>query len=248
MLKLIKYEFRKQIFSQILVLIVLAILEVVYLVGLNGKDEDTVISSIVMFNAFLIIGIVFVAFENIAIYSKDLRTKQSYMLFLTPNSTYKIVGAKVITTVISILVTGALFITAIGINITITLAKYNRIGDLLKVIREIMDNTYDIDISAKYLIIFAVATIFSFLSVLVVGMCSITLSSTFLSASKLKAFVSVVFFFGIWFLNGKLQEWILPERSIVSMDPFYYECLYSVVTVIVFYVLTSYMLDKKVAV
>ena len=109
MLKLMKYEFRKQLFTKFAMLVVLGLLELYFLYGLVIKDEITVAKGEGFLIFYTFAAILFVSFECIVTFHNDLRTKQSYMLFMVPESTYSVVGAKVLSAMIQILLTALLF-------------------------------------------------------------------------------------------------------------------------------------------
>lgn len=248
MFKLVKYELRKQLFSKVVILTLLALLEIGFLVGLFTENNDILATSAGLFIFLSIVTVCFVAFESIFTFSNDLKTKQSYMLFLTPNSTYKIVGAKILTSMLTIIVTAAAFLAVILLNVTIALAKYEMIGDFVKVIQEFMKQMMNAEVNYALVIAYVCYIVFNLIRILIVGMTSITLSATFLSNTKVKGIVSVAFFFGINYLTSKLASLLIPSLTAFDTSPFYYHCLWTLGVVGVFYLLTSFMLDKKVSV
>ncbi len=54
-----------------------------------------------------IFGVIYIGIESVNVLHRDLNTKQSYMLFLTPKSSYQILGAKILENGISIIMAGA---------------------------------------------------------------------------------------------------------------------------------------------
>ena len=248
MLKLVKYEFRKQLFSKVMILVILALLQVGFMIGLFFEKERLLATSMGLYLFLSIASVLFVAFESINTYSNDLKTKQSYMLFLTPNSTYKIVGAKVLSTIVTIGLTAAVFVGATLIDFAAVLVKYDKVAKVIELIQEFSAKLFQANIDYAYIISFVIYFLFDLIAILIIGMASITLSATFLSNSKGKAVVSIIFFFGINFVLGRIEGWVLPARSLTSTDPYYINCVWSLGVIVVFYFLTSYMLDKKVSV
>lgn len=247
MLKLMKYEFRKQLFSKILILMVLAILEVLFLYGLFAENDNVLGLSVGLFTFASFAAVLFVSFECIFTFSNDLKTKQSYMLFLTPNSAYKIVGAKVLSSVIYVFLTAAALVALTIVDIGIVLVKYDEIAKIVEYFQEAFRILFNANIDMALIITLILYFLFSLVGIMVIGMASITLSSTFLSNSKGKAVVSLVFFFGINFLVSKLETF-LPDINLHSAEPYYYRCFYSAVVMLIFYFATAWMLDKKVSV
>ncbi len=248
MLKLIKYELRKQLFSKIILLVLLGLLEIGFFVGLLTEQENVLAVSIGLYFLLAIGTIFFVAFESVFTFSNDLKTKHSYMLFLTPNSTYKIIGAKVLTTTVTIGLTATAFMGVILLDIAAVFAKFNELEILMKKLQELIALIFHANISYAFVISIILYLVFDLISILVIGMASITLSATFLSNSKGKGIVSVAFFFGISYLMSKLEGLVLPAKSLTSTEPYYLSCIWSLGVVLVFYFFTSYMLDKKVSV
>ena len=93
---LIKYEWRKQRLTRILILACLLAFIVLFLIGGLIKNETIVAVSILIITFAGMFGIFYVGIENLVILNRDLKTKQSYMLWMVPHSTYEILGAKLI--------------------------------------------------------------------------------------------------------------------------------------------------------
>lgn len=249
MLKLMKYEFRKQLFSKIFILLILAVLEVMFLYGLFAESDKALGVSMGLFTFVSFAAVLIVMFECIFTFSNDLKTKQSYMLFLTPNSTYKIIGAKVLSSVIYVLLTAAALIAVTIMNAGIYVVKNEELAKLWDLLKELFYRISAIDVNIALIITIILYFLFDLIGMMVIGMASITLSATFLSNTKGKAVVSVIFFFGINFLTSKLEN-ILPsiDWRHLELQPFYYHCIFSAVVMVVFYFATAWMLDKKVSV
>lgn len=248
MFKLMKYEFRKQLFSKIIILLVLGVLEILFLYGLFAESDRVLGLSIGLFIFLSVAVVLFVSFESVLTFSNDLKTKQSYMLFLTPNSAYKIVGAKVLTTAVTIGLTAAVFVAVTLVDVAAILVKFDDIAKFVEMFQSFFASMFKANIDYAFIITFILTFVLELIEILVIGMSSITLSATFLSNSKLKAVVSVAFFFVINFILNRVSSLFIPARSFTSMSPYYLECLWAVGVVAVFYFLTSYMLDKKVSV
>lgn len=247
MFKLMKYELRKQWFSKLFILIVMGILEITFLLGLLRDDMDSLgISMFIMvFVAFA--AIMFVSFECILTYSKDLKTKQSYMLFLTPNSTYKIVGAKVITSIAQIGITAAIMAGIIFINTTIVIIRYQDIEEAIELIGRALNNVMGLNIDYGLILIGLVAFLLEWLSNVVTGILAITLSATFLSNTKGKGIVSLIIFFALNYFVGKIGKLFMVE-NMPLFDQFMIEAIFMAFVIGAFYFVTAWMLDKKVSV
>ncbi|HEY9574610.1 MAG TPA: ABC transporter permease, partial [Lachnospiraceae bacterium] len=114
MLKMMKYEIKRNRLSYFFMLAVLLLLELVFSVGMLLEKEVVFSLSIIGLMFFGFAGILFVAINGTNIYSKDLKKKTGYMVFMTPISSYKVLGAKLLAVFCSSLV---LLIIYVGIGL-----------------------------------------------------------------------------------------------------------------------------------
>ena len=108
MLKLMKYELRKTAFSKLVLLVITAVAEIAFLIGVFWKKDNILAMGIIFLVMCTIFGVIYIGIESVNVLHRDLNTKQSYMLFLTPKSSYQILGAKILENGISIIMAEAL--------------------------------------------------------------------------------------------------------------------------------------------
>lgn len=92
--KIIKYEWRKQRTSRLIILFGLLGAFILFAFGVireNGTSLD-VSATIMILGAFLVL--FYTGIESLIIFNRDLRTKQSHMLWMLPKSVYEILGGK----------------------------------------------------------------------------------------------------------------------------------------------------------
>ena len=136
--KLLKYEVRKTMLVKLIILGVTALLEIVYLIGLYGDQSDAMgIGASLLFMAAMT-GTFVVGLASVVILHRDMNTRQSYMLFMTPNSCYKILGAKVLENGVSVFLTGAFFFALGALDISLAFAKEGSLNELWKMIQEFL--------------------------------------------------------------------------------------------------------------
>lgn len=115
MLKMMKYEYRRGIFPLLVVITALAAAELLFVIGIFAEKDLLAGLGI----TFLVMGgwasFMFVLIYGVIIYSQDLKNKTGYMVFMTPISNYKIIGAKLL----SILLTGATLVAFLGLLIVV---------------------------------------------------------------------------------------------------------------------------------
>lgn len=253
MLKLSKYEFRKNRNILITITVGLILLQVYFFFGIFTENVDhTVTSSMfLMMYAFVCYFVVFVlAISN---YSKELNSKSSYLIFMTPNSTLSIIFSKMFT----ILVIGAVMVLAIAglgyLDITLLFDRFPDVANTTEMIDSFMEmmgiNTSELIIS---IIAWIIAFLIDFFSIVTLAYLSITLSATVLQNKKFKGVVSVIIFlictYGISFISDRLPVLIDNPGNLIdimiSMIP---TLLFEVVIMIICILGSAKLLEKKVS-
>lgn len=138
MKKLMKYELRKTLAPKLILLGITAVAEIAYLIGILLKDEDWTLISAGILTMLAIGGVMMIGLMSVVTLHRDINTKQSYMLFMTPNSSYKILGAKVLENGLSILLTGACFFGLGALDITLLFARFDMVADLWYTIESVL--------------------------------------------------------------------------------------------------------------
>ncbi len=251
--KLIKYEFRKQLMSKLIVGIVVAVLELVFLAGLIFDKGDWAGTGAGLLLIASMVSLLYFSFESIVTYSNDLRTKQSYMLFLTPRNMFQIVGAKLITTILQIFVTGCAF-AAIGIgDVFLVCARYGKVQDLIEGLKEFFRMLTGVEIRLIEVVYVILMVLIAWLVFIALAMFAITLSTTLLSTWKFKGVVSVILYFVLDWCVSKVATLVTPtgflegEYLVVNTEAWAFIGVYAV-TLLLSYVGTALLLDKKVSV
>ena len=90
MLKLMKYEFRKSASSKLILLVLTAVFELAFLGGVFFKGYNLMGTGMMFLILCAFFGVFYIGLEGIMTLYRDLNSKQSYMLFLTPKSSYEI--------------------------------------------------------------------------------------------------------------------------------------------------------------
>jgi hypothetical protein len=251
MLKLMKYEFRKQAFTKLVILSLIGLLELVFFFGVVTSRENVIGTTVGLFFMFAFGALFYLAFESIFTFSNDLKQKSSYMLFLTPNSTYSIVGAKVLAAAIQIVLAGIAFFAVFAINGGVLIAKYDMLAEVKRMILELLNQFFQLEISFSDVASVTAVMITSWISTITIAFFSITLSTTFLADKKFKGVISFAIFIGLNILISKIVDLVLGDINNYTNDFTLYFALSSLFMVcftIITYVGTAWMLDKKVSV
>lgn len=198
MLKMIKYEYRKSLTSLLCMLGGYAMIELYLLISAYVlEDEVHFASAITLLLIAAYISYFLVMIFGVTSYSKELKHKSGYLLFMTPVSSYKILGAKLLTNlingVIMVAVIAVLFITGFRIGED----KFS-IGNVLKFVEELyneMGGSWS-EVIAKILVFIFLFLLVTYMTV-VVAYFAISISATILQNKKGKGAIGVLLFFVI---------------------------------------------------
>ncbi len=210
MLKLAKYEFIKSKNALIIIAVIFALFEGTFLYGIFSKDDAFTGGSIVLLS-FYSVSCFFIVFALAIInYSKELNSKSSYLIFMTPNSPLKIIFSKILSTlIIGCAIVAVITILAV-IDITIMFEEFsslNRWKEFFEVIfKEMGVNTA---LLPPIIIGYIAEFIISFFSVVTLIYMAITLSSTVLQNSKFKGYLSFILIAAFIYIMVKV-EGLLP--------------------------------------
>ncbi len=253
MKNLIKYEAKKGLFSKLVILAIVAVFELFFLFGLyftDFKDSPFMSIGVIGLSCCAAAGITFIGIQSMFTLYRDLNTKQSYMLFMTPNNSYQILGAKVIESALSIVLAGVFFALLATIDFSLLLAKAGGIKQLVELFGHLLsiDITLN-DIWSEFITTF-LAVVGSWIMITMIGYLSITLSSTVLSGKKFNGLVS----FGLFLLLSiGLDNTLfrIPDKlfkSYTSLEFLGFTALLMFIVSVILYFITSYIMEKKLSV
>ena len=247
MFNLMKYEFRKTAFSKVVILAITVIAEIAYLAGVFGKWEKTMAIGITGLAMCALIGIFYIGIESLLVFHKDLNTKQSYMLFLTPKNSYQILGAKVLENGIAIFVTGAFFAVLAAVDMTIGILYIGGVKEFLNVVEQVLHSIQvEIELTPQTVLFPFFAGLASWLMTIVTGYLAIVLSATVLAGKKFSGLVSFILFMVLTYVSGLLLDH-LPVLGSNEANA----CLMiasSFVIIAIMYALTGWVMEKKLSV
>jgi len=251
MLKLMKYEFRKQAASKGVILLLIGLIELLFFFGVIFSKEKILAISMGILVVFTYGSMFFMAFESIITYSNDLKNKCSYMLFLTPNTSYRIVGAKVAAAAIQIIVASLVFFGVFALNMAVLVAKFVALADFKTMCAKILQELFQLEINVPGVLSILALVTTVWICTITIAFFSITLSATFLANKKFKGFVSLIIFIIINVFYNYIADLIFGNR--VEMNKYYaiiysLQSLYILAFTVLTYLSTAWMLEKKVSV
>ena len=146
----------------------------------SGSDDDG--------NLFVVF---YVGIESILVLNRDLKTKQSYMLWMVPKSIWEILGSKFLAAILQMLIVFVMYVAVGLICILVTLQHTGHLSDLFKMIWQ----AGELYIDGLPSIIWGSAEIFlGWTVVIMAGFVGVILSRTLLLNAKYSGFLAVVVF------------------------------------------------------
>lgn len=249
MFNLFKYELKKSLALKLVILSITAVVEIFFLIGLYAERDFLYSTTVFLLCVAAVVGPIVIGLHSIHLLRNDLNTTKGYMLFMTPNSSFKILGAKVIENGVSIIIAGA-FYTVLGfIDITLTLAKYSSLNEIVEFFSSLLD-AYNLDIiNARVIISLNTSMIAHWLYIVAVAFFAVVLSATFFNGRKWNAFASFGIFLAILIAVNNIMGLILIPSVYSIVDSFFYmqTAIYLVLSVVMYFV-TAWIMDNKLSV
>lgn len=246
MLRLLKYELRKTLFSKIVLLGITAFAEAVFLIGLWGDKDNTLAIGAVLLFFIAIIGIGLMGILSLATLHKDMNTRQGYMLFMTPNSCYKILGAKVIECGLSILIAGAFFLALGMLDFSLLLGKGSN-EQIWKMLTEMIHSINNqIVLDAPHVSALVFTMLASWLCTVTTAYLSDVVSSSLLNGKKGNWIITFLLFLALNYGISKLLT--LVPASIGVIPVLLWQGVIALVLAGVMYVITARLMEKYLSV
>ena len=208
MLKLVKYEFRKARSALLALLGIAAVLEVYFLASLYSNHEDNMVVAGVLLFFCAYAAAIFVFVRGVTSYSGELKNTSSYLIFMTPNSTLKIMGSKYLYTFVNGLFFTVLFAVLTAVDTALALRQYGELNSFLETVRSFF-SLYGVYLDQiGYGILFMLLSVLlSVLSTIAVAYFSITIGHTLFRDKKWRWLPSLVLFFALtWAINWLIGQ------------------------------------------
>lgn len=251
MLKLMKYELRKTWFIKLILLGVTAVAEIIFLIGLYGRYEDTLAVGTFLLFLLAFCGLTVIGIASVVVLHRDMNTRQGYMLFMTPNSCYKILGAKVLECGISILLAGAFFFALGALDVSLVFARQGMLNLMWQRIQETLSHmTFagrPIQLNLSVYIALGFSILASWFSTVMTAYLADVISSALLNGKKFNGLISFLIFIALSWGLGKLIALAVDGiRNIVPYLWVYSLCSLAVAAVM--YWITARIMEKHLSV
>lgn len=253
MLRLIKYELRKDSILYLIIFSVLFLLEGYLLASVILENDANMIFSITLFMLCGWAGIMFLMVMGIVSFARELGSKYSYMTFMTPNSAYRIVGAKYLTLLITTVVSTAVYGGFIYLDVTVIMYKFGELKNLMDYFNAFMEMFAKIsvaDIVSAIVSTFLSIWVNIFLTVSFAYLAT-TLSYTILANKKGKVWLAIGLFVAIRIVTAIIINFLpvfnFGDSFSAMMAGSWLVYLFEFLFIIGTYFVVSVLLDKKVS-
>ncbi|MCR4621662.1 MAG: hypothetical protein K5663_06225 [Clostridiales bacterium] len=268
MKNLFKYEFRKTLFTKFVILGITLLAQLVYLFGIWQDKDGTVATGCVLLFLAAVGGIMFIGLQSVLTLHRDMNTKQSYMLFMTPNSCYKILGAKALENLLSMLIGGAFFFGLGVLDISVLLRHYNQIDSIMDAMRDILKMFgIGFNLDAGYMASVCFGLLSSWFAAITAAFLADVISSSLLNGKKFNLLISFIIFVALSYLMSKVSGAVAGdvtykttqmvqvmgvsgEAEVSDVAPWYFvkSGLVSLAFAGLFYVATAELMQRKLSV
>ncbi len=229
MLKLIKYEYRKNRALLLTVLGVIAALEIYFLFCARSaaqynfmgpmtdsanRAEINLLVSMSLLGAASFGTAIAVFIMGVAGYSRELNQKTSYLIFMTPSSTLAVVGSKILFTLLTGVAFAALLMGLAAIDFPLMLDSIGREWRGYYNMLDWFMAENDLSLTSALLTIaFYVLLVFlSIIATVSIAFFAITLSATFMRGRKGHALISVLLFALLSWGSSRLTSLFITEN------------------------------------
>ena len=140
-----------------------------------------------------IFGVIYIGIESVNVLHRDLNTKQSYMLFLTPKSSYQILGAKILENGISIIMAGAFFAALAAIDVTVATLYIGGLKEMINLVSSFMEVNWSVTFTPAEAAFYFFGLLASWIVFIVNADLSVILSASVLAGKKAAASGFLIF-------------------------------------------------------
>ena len=243
---LIKYEFRKSWAMKGIILSITAIFEVIFLIGVFMEKETFLAIGVTLLSIIAVCSILIIGIFGIYTLSRDLNTKRSYMLFMTPNNSFKILGAKLIENASSIIIVSCCFVALAIADVSILAAASGEFKAVIELINELLGESYYVD-SYRFAMTSA-ATVVNWISTVCLAFFAVIICATLLNGKKYNGFLSFCIFIALSIIFNKILGLMIVEELGFDATRVVIQIVYYTVVSVLLYIASAWLMDNKLSV
>lgn len=253
MLKLIKYEFRKNRTVLLTIGGGTLLLQLLYLFQFFQKNPDkmAVTGIVLILWCSIFQSIVFIlAVTN---YARELNSRSSYLIFMTPNSSYSIIFSKMITTLVEGITLILLTVLLAWADVNLYSSVVPEASGFVALIRHMLESA-GVPVDEILLsVLSGIATyLVLFFAIISLAYLAVTLCATFLQNSKAKYVISVFLFLLFLFVIEKITDLLPvlydpPTTPLEALTGILPATAFHLVVLVLSIAASGWLLEKKVS-
>lgn len=252
MKKLIKYEFLKNKVSILISLSCLALIELIFILNYFSKNDAMAIISFV----FLFMGCylcdIFGLILGSKSFTKELNDKSGYMVYMTPNNYYTIIGSKYIFALLLQIIYMLVTIFMIILNLFVFIGDPEEIKEIVEDLLSLFTQIDTYEVLLAILFVFILFVLYTTCVISFYNICY-TFSCTFIQNSHGRKWITSL----IFIIGGSIlirANYLIPNiesYNVSSAFDVFVACvphyLYCAVLILASLFGTAYMLEKKIS-
>lgn len=251
MMKLFRYEMIKTRVSKFIVLGITAAMELIFLLGLILNNDMIQITGALLLLWIAVVGIVWIGIVSVITLHRDMNSRRGYMLFMTPNSSYRILGAKYLENGLSILIAAAFF-GALGVlDITLLFRHHQELDQISEVMHDLFSAIFqNISLDPASIISFLVYLVFDWLFTISLAYLAVIVCTSLMNGKKGNMFLSFLLFLVLDIGFSLLFSVLIPGKveGGTMVGSFLARSGLCLAITAVFYWLNATIMDKKLSV
>lgn len=222
MLKLMKYEFRKLRSTLLILLGSAAALEVGFLVSQSLEKNSMMAVCLGLLTLLTFLVYAYILLAGMASYSRELKEKSGYLIFMAPVRPIGVVVSKLLFTALAAIAATALFGTLAFLDYRMLIQRMNIDPQITQQINMILRFGLNAGAGLEQILgmaaFYAVTVLVEIMTTMCTAYLAITLSATLLQNRKgfLRALISLVLFLGLTWGIGWLTQRLLYSRVAVD--------------------------------
>ena len=247
MKNLIKYEFRKTRTMKLIILGIAAFAELLFLVSLYTNRERWNSFSIVLLTMLAFGGVMLIGIQSVLTMHRDMNTREGYMLYMTPNSCYKILGSKVLENGLSIFAAGAFFFALGSLDVVLLLGHVGELDRLVSLVNSLLQQMrMEIPLGWQLFAWLTVSFLSGWLLTVVTAYLADVVACCLLYRKKFNGLVSLLLFIAInWAFSALVWACI---RNLDLLTTLAWDSLLSLVCAAMMYAVTAFLMDRHLSV
>ncbi|MGN0374175.1 MAG: hypothetical protein ACI4EN_01645 [Butyrivibrio sp.] len=209
MLRLMKYEYRKDLPLYIIIVSIIMALTAYLAFSIKTESEVNLAISSILFVLGGFGAVFFIMVIGVISYAREINSKSSFMTFMTPLNTFEIVGTKYLTLLLTTVVATLLYVGGAYLNIILLGIQFDEINDIKETLDFILI-MFDTSV-AELMASLAVVLFTIWLNILLTvsySYLAVTLSSTILANRRGKGWLAVGLFVAILIASNIISNYI----------------------------------------